>query len=82
VDPNCLALDKITCESVLRWWSIPLRNSLGAWDADRNIFRILSNEFNGRPSGQVSCYYALTEGDAEYARRMALIDGGGNRPRP
>jgi hypothetical protein len=76
VDPNCLAIDKLACESVLRWWSIPTRNSGTAWDADRNVFRILQQEFKGRSTGSASCYYALTENDEHYARRMALINGG------
>jgi hypothetical protein len=75
VDPNCLAIAKLACEAVLRWWAIPTRNSGTAWDADRNIFRILSNEFHGRATGQVSCHYLLNENDEHYARRMALIAG-------
>jgi hypothetical protein len=74
VDPNCLAIDKLACEAVLRWWSIPTRNSGTAWDADRNVFRILSSEFRGRATGVVSTYYAMNE-DEHYGRRMALIGG-------
>ena len=81
VDPNCLALDKLACEAVLRWWAIPTRNSGTAWDADRNVFRILSTEFRGRASGTASSYYAMNE-DEHHARRMALIEGRGSAPNP
>lgn len=63
VDPNCLAIDKVACEAVLRWWSIPLRNTSTATDADRNIFRILRTEFKGRGTGQATVFYMLSESD-------------------
>jgi hypothetical protein len=63
VDPNCLAIDKIACEAVLRWWSIPLRNSPGAMDSDRNVFRILRTQFRGVPTGLHSVFYQISEAD-------------------
>jgi hypothetical protein len=72
-DPNCLAIDKIVCEAVLRWWSIPLRNSPKAMDADRNVFRILSTEFRGVPTGRYSVFYEITENDAMHAHRVSVI---------
>lgn len=63
VDPNCLAIDKVACEAVLRWWSIPLRNSSTATDADRNVFRTLRTEFRGRGTGQATVFYMLSESD-------------------
>jgi hypothetical protein len=63
VDPNCLAIDKLACEAVLRWWSIPLRNTTRAMDADRNVFDILSSEFRGRATNEASVFYALDESD-------------------
>lgn len=63
VDPNCLAIDKIACESVLRWWSIPQRNSAYAKDADRNVFRILMQEFHGRGTNEATVFYTITESD-------------------
>ncbi len=72
VDPNCLALDKISCEAVLRWWSIPLRNSLTP-TADRNVFRLLRQEFRGRATGLATVYYAVNENDHEQPQRVAAI---------
>jgi hypothetical protein len=81
VDPSCLAIDKLACEAVLRWWAIPTRNSGTAWDADRNVFRVLSSEFRGRGTGVASSFYALRE-DEHLARRRKLIEGRGAAPNP
>lgn len=70
VDPNCLAIDKLACEAVLRWWSIPLRNSQRAMDADRNVFRILASEFTGRATGRHSVFYNLDESDQTHPQRL------------
>jgi hypothetical protein len=73
VDPNCLAIDKVSCEAVLRWWSIPLRNSANAMDADRNVFRILRTQFHGAPTGRHSVYYQITETDLMHPYRLSVI---------
>jgi hypothetical protein len=71
VDPNCLALDKIACEAVLRWWSIPMRHD--SMNADRNVFRVLRTEFRGMPTGRHSVFYALTETDSMHPYRLQWI---------
>lgn len=63
VDPNGLAIDKIACEAVLRWWSIPQRNSSKATASDRNVFRILRTEFRGAATGRHSVFYEISEAD-------------------
>ncbi len=73
VDPNCPAIDKLACEALLRWWSIPNRNSRRGTDADRNIFRILSSEFHGRSTSQRTAYYALSENDPDNDLRLCRI---------
>ena len=73
VDPNCLAIDKIACEAVLRWWSIPLRNSTKAMDADRNVFRILRTEFRGISTGLHSVFYEISETDLMHPYRLSVI---------
>ena len=73
VDPNCLAIDQIACEAVLRWWSIPTGYDSKAMDADRNVFRILSTEFHGAPTGQHSVFYEITETDAQHPYRLSRI---------
>jgi hypothetical protein len=59
IDPNCLMLDKLACEAVLRWWGLPKRDSRTAIDADRNISRLLTQNFRGRGTGQASVFYAV-----------------------
>jgi len=74
VDPNCLAIDKVACEALLPWWSIPLRNSTYAMDADRNVFRILTTEFRGRGTNQATVFYTLTESDPfRHPLRLKMI---------
>jgi len=73
VDPSCLAIDKIACEAVLRWWSIPLRDSGLAMDADRNVFRILRQYFRGRGTGRATAYYVLDRDEASHPQRLANI---------
>jgi len=87
VDPNCLAIDKLACEAALRWWSIPLRNSRTAMDADRNVFRVLSEGFRGRGTGTASVFYTVNERDPEQPGRVAAIGearyrAAGERVRP
>ena len=76
VDPNCLAFDKVACEAVLRWWSIPVRDSISAADADRNVYRILSTEFSGAATGETTVFYAMNERDAQHRHRVARIGFG------
>lgn len=78
VDPNCLALDKLACEAVLRWWSIPLRYTSRAMDADRNVFEILQSEFHGRATNQASVYYSMDEAD-EFRHPFRLAKIGADR---
>ena len=73
VDPNCLMIDKIACEAVIRWWGIPLRNSGKAMDADRNVFELLAERFRGQGTGLVSTYYVIHETDPEHPHRLAAI---------
>lgn len=73
VDPNCLAIDKLNCEAVLRWWAIPLRNSPKAMDADRNVFRVLRSEFKGQTTGRCTVFYPIDETDVQHPFRLRMI---------
>lgn len=73
VDPNCLAIDKLACEAVLRWWSIPQRNSQKAMDGDRRVFRVLRRYFRGRATNGASAYYTIDENDDRHAARVRRI---------
>jgi hypothetical protein len=74
VDPNCLAIDKIACEAVLRWWSIPRPYSAGM-NADRNVFRILNTQYRGAPTNRHSVFYEITETDSMHPYRLSVIGG-------
>jgi hypothetical protein len=73
VDTNCLAIDKLACEAVLRWWSIPLRNHREGRGSDRNVFHILNTQFRGNGTGKTTVYYALNESDPGNDERIARI---------
>jgi Transposase DDE domain group 1 len=73
VDPNCLAIDKIACEAVLRWWSIPCPNSVSFMDADRNVFQMLSTEYRGAPTNRHSVFYQITETDSMHPHRLNMV---------
>ncbi len=73
VDPNCLAIDKLACEAVLRWWGIPLRNQREGRSSDRNVFHILNTQFRGNGTGIPTVYYALNDGDPGNEERITRI---------
>ena len=73
VDPNSLMIDKIACEAVLRWWTIPRPNSRTGTDAERNIFRMLRTQYRGRGSGARTSFYVINEKDGGHAGRVARI---------
>jgi hypothetical protein len=61
VDPNCLILDKLACEAVLRWWGLPKRDSRTGADADRHVSRFLLEAFSGRATGEATVFYAVRD---------------------
>ncbi len=73
VDPNCLMLNKVTCEVVLAKWSHPLRGDLTGLTADRNVFKLLRERFRGTATNQPTVFYQLNPGDVLHATRLRLI---------
>ena len=69
VDPNCLMIDKLACEPVIRRWAVPLHNDRSAMSADRNVFRALQRYPSGE-SRTVSVFYTLNPSDGLHAHRM------------
>jgi hypothetical protein len=63
VDPNCLMIDKLACEGVMRWWSIPLKGDPIAMSADRNIFHWLNRLYRGAGTGRASVFYVVDPRD-------------------
>lgn len=73
VDPNCLLLDKMSCEPVIRWWSIPLAGDAKAMSADRNVYDFLQKH---GPPGEVprpTVFYAMQSDDAIHAHRLGVM---------
>jgi WD40 repeat protein len=73
VDPNTLLLDKLACEPVLRWWSIPLPDDAVGMSADRQVFRLLRTQYRGRATGQATCYYRMDPKDGMQPLRQRMM---------
>jgi hypothetical protein len=75
VDPNTLLIDKVACESVLRWWSIPLPDDPEGMSADRHVFAALRASYRGQGTGLPTCYYRIAPEDCEIHRHMRELHG-------
>jgi Flp pilus assembly protein TadD len=73
VDPNCLMIDKIVCESVLRWWCFPVPADRSARSEDRQVFRLLKERSRVSSTGQATVYYTIHPSDALHAHRTRWI---------
>lgn len=73
VDPNTLLIDKVACEPVLRWWSMPLPGDPKGMSADRQVFDRLRRQYRGVATGQATCYYRLDPRDDVHHNRLTLI---------
>jgi hypothetical protein len=69
VDPNCLMIDKLVCEPVIRWWALPLRMDPSGLAADRNVFRALKRYPFGETRA-VTVFYQLNPKDSMHPHRM------------
>jgi len=72
VDPNCLMIDKINCEPVLRCWSaqFPFRGT--NWSSDRSVFDALRHR-RWISTGEPSVFYAMHTHDRNHAERMKYL---------
>jgi FkbM family methyltransferase len=73
VDPNTLLIDKLVCESVLPWWSIPFPDDAKGMSADRNVFQMLKSRYRGKGTLKATCYYRLDSRDDLHAMRLERI---------
>lgn len=73
VDPNCLLIDKMRCESAIRWWSIPLAGDSKAMSADRHVFHQLRKIGVPGATGRPTAYYMMQESDSMHAIRIQKI---------
>src|SRR5579885_3493148 len=72
VDPNCLMIDKVNCEPVLRCWSaqFPFRGT--NWSSDRSVFDALRHR-RWISTGEPSVFYAMHTHDRNHAERMKYL---------
>lgn len=70
VDPNCLMIDKLKCEPVLRWWSIPLPGDRNSLSADRHVFHWLNLKSKPGETGQTSVFYTMQPKDDIHPSRL------------
>lgn len=72
VDPNCMLLNKLRCEPVLRYRSLPLIMPEGEVPSDRAVFQQLRN----RPwvcTGLPTSFYMIQSSDENHENRMNAI---------
>lgn len=72
VDPNCLMIDKILCEPVLRWWSVPMFEARGE-GADRNVFNALKAGYAWAETRRATSYYVIGPEDRMNPHRQKWI---------
>lgn len=70
VDPNCLMIDKLACEPVLRWWGIPLPGDMSAMSADRHVYGWLQKKSAPGETHLTSVYYAMQPEDGIHPSRL------------
>lgn len=73
VDPNCLMIDKLACEPVLRWWSIPLPGDTNAMSADRHVYHWLQKKSAPGETTIPSVYYAMQPLDPIHPHRLSRM---------
>ena len=72
VDPNCLMIDKIACEPVLRLWAHPLAD-LPTPEPDRSVFHQLSKDYRWGETGQATVRYRIRPEDVAHGHRRDWI---------
>jgi hypothetical protein len=77
VDPNCLMLDKLSCEPALRCWSVQFPYRGLNWSSDRSVFDALRHR-RWVSTGEPSVFYAMHRSDRNHAERMKNLQAGGS----
>jgi len=82
VDPNSLMIDKLKCDTVLRWWCYPLPNDARGMSEDRNLFDQLNKNHRGRETGLPTSYYVIHPDDYLHPLRLLWIKQKTGQGRP
>lgn len=73
VDPNCLMLDKLASEAVIRLWSIPLPGDQKAMSADRQVFDFLAKAGTPGVSRIPTVFYSMDPDDPIHTQRLQFM---------
>ncbi|MGH7123771.1 MAG: hypothetical protein ACREFI_05320, partial [Stellaceae bacterium] len=73
VDPNCLMIDKVRCDSAVRFWATPLPGEMRRLTADRSVFDILRRSAHVGFTNAATAFYVLNPSDANNVARMKWI---------
>ena len=73
VDPNCLMLNRVTCQSILHLWCVPLSDDPSRSTADRSVFNALATRFRGAGIGKATVFYRLNPSDGRHAMRVRAL---------
>jgi hypothetical protein len=73
IDPNCLMIDKLKCDPVLRWWCFPLPGDKRAMSEDRMVFQHLHDHHKGVGTGRATSYYVIRPEDVNHPKRLQWI---------
>lgn len=69
-DPNTIMIDKMLCEDVLRWWSIPLQGDQSNLTADRHIFHWLNQSGLPGETNQATVFYVAQPHQVVQSRKL------------
>jgi hypothetical protein len=69
IDPGCLMLDKLRCEPVLRWWTIPMPKDPRRCSADRRVFNAITTDYQGGSTDEPTSFYTVSADDTMQPRR-------------
>jgi hypothetical protein len=72
VDPNCLMIDKIKCDDMIRFWTTPLPGAERLF-TDRSVFDMLRRRPAVGFTGAATLYYLMGANDADKVTRMSLL---------
>lgn len=73
VDPNCLMIDKVACEPILRLWSISGKKDGVYLPPDRLVFDALKRHFRAGEARKATAYYRLNPDNDAHVHRLKWI---------
>ena len=73
VDPNCLMIDKLKCDAVIRCWGMSMSADQRRRTADRVVFDVLRRQPSVGFTGAPTSYYVIAPIDADSTYRLKWI---------